>query len=54
MYAFAVCTIVVSSGDDVDDDDGADVFLQSNRLEIHDQSIDQHCHQCRCCITISS
>jgi hypothetical protein len=48
--------------DDDDDDDDDDELLQSykatklqsSRLEIHGQSIDQDCHQCRCCITSRS
>ena len=46
-------------GDTDDDDDELlqsykATKLQSNRLEIHSQSIDQDCHQCRCFITSRS
>ena len=63
IYLFRVMMMMMIIDDDADADADDDELLkksykatklQSSWLEIHGQSIDQDCHQCRCCITSRS
>ena len=60
IYVHSYLTVSCDDNDD-DYDDDDELFqsykatkLQRSRLEINGQSIDQDCHQCRCCITSRS